>query len=248
MNLQSRSGSGGGAVPHLPLASESLHPVHSVLTEQESFQSIQSMQSFHSAISGWSSSGMQSHSIGGSSSSGGNSRSWFSRVGRLRRRSQGSGLSSGGGEHTKDVEAFHTPRSHLQNVSAAAATIGKPLKAQKLPRVSKPRQPSAFWRLMGIVRSETPSLLVGALGCIGHGSMMPAFATLLTSVLAIFHASNTDEMLQQARMYAISLAAVGLGACCAVTVQFYTFGAVGTKLARRLRVMLLGAILRQEIG
>jgi hypothetical protein len=78
--------------------------------------------------------------------------------------------------------------------------------------------------------------------------MMPAFATLLTSVLAMFHASSTAEMLQQARMYALSLAAVGLGACCAVAVQFYTFGAVGTKLARRLRVMLLGAILRQEIG
>jgi hypothetical protein len=78
--------------------------------------------------------------------------------------------------------------------------------------------------------------------------MMPAFATLLTSVLAIFHISSTAEMLQQAQFYAISLACVGLGSCCAVAVQFYTFGAVGTKLARRLRVLLLRAILRQEIG
>lgn len=91
-------------------------------------------------------------------------------------------------------------------------------------------------------------MVVGALGCMGHGSMMPAFACLLTSVLAIFHLGSTQEMLQQAHMYAVSLAGVGVGACCCVTVQFYCFGAVGSKLARRLRVMLLGAMLHQEIG
>jgi ATP-binding cassette subfamily B (MDR/TAP) protein 1 len=131
---------------------------------------------------------------------------------------------------------------------AAAAAAGRHVPALKAVKPDKPKQQGSFWRLMGIVRSETPALMVGALGCIGHGSMMPAFATLLASVLSIFHIDSTKEMLQQASMYAVSLAAVGLGACCAVTVQFFTFGAVGTKLARRLRVMLLGAILRQEIG
>jgi hypothetical protein len=215
--------------------------VHSALEEQESYQS------FHSAASGWSNSG----SMGTHVSSGGASKGWFSRVGKLRRRSQSSGCSSDGGAHAKDVEgAFYAPSSikaHAQ-VAAAANAAGKEAPGLKKRDAAKPKQPSSFWRLMSIVRSETPCLLVGALGCIAHGSMMPAFATLLVSVLAIFHASSTAEMLLQARVYAVSLAAVGLGACCAVTVQFYTFGAVGTKLARRLRVQLLGAILRQEIG
>lgn len=243
VQLQSRASSGSGAVPahHAPAAPESLCTVHSALEEQESYQS------FHSAASGWSS----SNSIGMQVSSGGASKGWFSRVGKLRRRSQSSGCStSGGGAHAKDVEgAFYAPSSgKAQTHFAMANAAGKAVPGLKKPKAAKTKQPSSFWRLMSIVRSETPCLLVGALGCIGHGSMMPAFATLLVSVLAIFHANSTAEMLQQARVYAVSLAAVGIGACCAVTVQFYTFGAVGTKLARRLRVKLLGAILRQEIG
>jgi hypothetical protein len=219
----------------MPAAPESLCTVHSALEEQESYQS------FHSAASAWSNSG----SIGMQVSKG-----WFSRDGKLRRRSQSSGRSSGGGAHAKDVEgAFYTPSSVKAYAQLAATTAaGKLAPDLKKPKAARPKQPSSFWQLMSIVRSETPCLLVGAPGCIGHGSMMPAFATLLVSVLTIFHASSTAEMLQQARVYALSLAAVGVGACCAVTVQFYTFGAVGTKLARRLRVRLLGAILRQEIG
>lgn len=256
VQLQSRSGSGGGAGGNsLCPPPESLCTVHSVLTEQESFHSMHSFQSFHSAVSGWSSLSGGQHNSSGVSSSSSNGKGWFSRVGRLRRRSQGSPGGSSGGGAKGDVETSFVPcskqqRAGLTATAAAphAAAAGKAPQGLKRHKAAAPKQPSSFWRLLRIVRSETTCLLVGALGCIGHGAMMPAFAALLTSVLAMFHASSTAEMLQQARMYALSLAAVGLGACCAVTVQFYTFGAVGTKLARRLRVMLLGAILRQEIG
>lgn len=195
--------------------------------------------SFHTAASAWTS----STNAATSNSSG--SKGWLNRLGRRRRRSSSSAASSGGA--SKDVEgAYLSPRSTQHRIALdAAAAAGKPV-----PFLSsaKPKPQPAFWRLLWLVRSETLSLAVGALACLGHGSMMPAFATLLTSILAIFQLSSSAEMLQQASMYAVSLAAVGIGACCCVTVQFYTFGAVGTKLARRLRVLLLEAILRQEIG
>lgn len=233
VQLQTRNGSGAGAIPSLSTtpAVEHISPEQGgTLDEQDSC---------HTAQSAWTS------STNTAVSSANGSKGWLSRLGRLRRRSSSSATSSGGG--SKDVEgAYPSPRSTQHRIAlAAAAAAGK-----SVPVLSpaKPKAQPAFWRLLRLVRSETLSLAVGALACMGHGSMMPAFASLLTSILAIFQLSSSAEMLQQASMYAVSLAAVGIGACCCVTVQFYTFGAVGTKLARRLRVLLLEAILRQEIG
>jgi ABC-type phosphate transport system ATPase subunit len=275
VQLQAKSGSGGGAAPshnHAPAPDTPLTLQPSLLEEQESFRTAASLQTaasyqtvasfqtansyqtaniYQTAASDWSSS-VQGNSNSNSSNHSHSSKGWFTRLGHLRRRSQGSGCVSAAespsATHFKDVEgAFHTPRStEHRRVLTVAAAAGKSVPELKPPK--QPPQPSAFWRLMRLVKTEATALAVGALGCLGHGSMMPAFATLLASILAIFHISSNSEMLEQARFYAISLACVGLGSCCAVAVQFYTFGAVGTKLARRLRVLLLGAILRQEIG
>lgn len=241
VQLQSRTGSGAGAIPSLNTAAatsttEHFSPEHAALDEQDSYYSAQSAQSTWSSCSNQSSSG--------------GSKSWLSRLGRRRRRSSSSAASTAGQGPIKDVEAAQgvsSPRSTEHRTAlAAAAASGKHV--PELPVMVRPQRPSAFWRLLWLVRSEWLLLVVGAFGCLGHGSMMPAFATLLTSILAMFQLSSSAAILQQASMYAVSLAGVGVGACCCVTIQFYMFGAVGTKLARRLRVLLLDAILRQEIG
>jgi hypothetical protein len=235
-------------------------------TEFATASLLEEQDSFHTVMSTYSSGGS---STGGSVQAG---RGWMSRLSRLRRRSSTSRGSFGGSSDAADVEnslstpqalqlqQIQVPRGGLGSqagtaagrpaVQSAVAALAAPLAAAAKQHAAAPgqRPPSAFWELLHMVESEGLCFAVGGLGCLGHGAMMPAFAALLTSILAIFQLQGSEEMLQAASSYALALANVGVGACCCVTVQFYMFGAIGTRLARRLRVLLLGAILRQEIG
>lgn len=102
-------------------------------------------------------------------------------------------------------------------------------------------------RIMSLNRPELPAAITGVLGSTGLGLMMPAFSIAFSSILAVFN-GPVDEVSAGARKWSLVFVGIGVGAIISALFQSYSFNYMGQKLAQRVRVLMLGALLRQEVG
>ncbi|KAL4457545.1 hypothetical protein ABPG75_012410 [Micractinium tetrahymenae] len=102
-------------------------------------------------------------------------------------------------------------------------------------------------RLASLNRPELPAALFGLAGSAALGMMMPAFSIALSSILSVFYGPVTD-IGSGASKWSLVFVGIGLGAVVAALFQSYSFNFMGQKLAQRVRVLMLQALLRQEVG
>mmetsp|Transcript_10713 Transcript_10713/g.25404 ORF Transcript_10713/g.25404 Transcript_10713/m.25404 type:complete len:1267 (+) Transcript_10713:289-4089(+) len=146
-------------------------------------------------------------------------------------------------------------RSWLRCLSAKAKQVPVSADEEMALDADKPREPDAggqagpkLGRLMALNAREWHLMVLGVIGSAGLGATMPAFAVALSSIIAVFFSPDLDEQKQKADMWCLIFVAVGvLSFVCSFLEQF-SFGVMGARLATRVRVMLFGAMLRQEVG
>jgi hypothetical protein len=91
-------------------------------------------------------------------------------------------------------------------------------------------------------------VILGAVGSIGHGVITPAFALMLSLMIGTFVLGRADRMKEEASLYGIILACIGIWSLLMITAQMWAFAVMGVRLAVRLRSLLMMSLLRQEIG
>eukprot|EP00887_Chlorella_sp_A99_P002677 scaffold6.g2677.t1 len=103
-------------------------------------------------------------------------------------------------------------------------------------------------RLAQLNTPELPYALGGMLGSVGLGMIMPIFAIAFSSVLAAFYVPNEEEMKSSVRKWCLVFVGIGVGTVIAAMLQGYCFNLMGQKLGVRVRVMLMRALMKQEVG
>jgi ATP-binding cassette subfamily B (MDR/TAP) protein 1 len=105
---------------------------------------------------------------------------------------------------------------------------------------------AALKRLARLNAPEIPYGVVGAIGSLCAGAIQPGFALAFSALIASFYLPDTQQLLQDARLFALIFVAIGFGGFLALLLQQACFGVMGQRLAARVRVLLLASILRQE--
>jgi ATP-binding cassette subfamily B (MDR/TAP) protein 1 len=102
-----------------------------------------------------------------------------------------------------------------------------------------------FTRLAAINAPEWPFLVIGTLASAALGMQMPAFALAVSNIIAVFFNPDRDYVRSEVSKWCWVFAGAGFGSLVMGVLQQYSFTYMGQKLTRRLRGMLLGAILHQ---
>eukprot|EP00891_Asterochloris_glomerata_P003655 jgi/Astpho2/3655/e_gw1.00059.3.1_t len=107
---------------------------------------------------------------------------------------------------------------------------------------------AGYGRLLALNRKEWPFAITGCIGSLGLGVLMPGFALALSHIITVYFNPNFHEMETTITRWCIVFAALGAVAFICAIVQSASFSAMGQKLARRLRVMLMAALFKQEVS
>ena len=105
-------------------------------------------------------------------------------------------------------------------------------------------------RIALLNKPELPAACTGILGSIGMGMVMPSFSIVFSSMIGVFYEYylNSPELVNQAQKWSLVFVAIGFGALVSALIQNYSFNYMGQRLGRRIRVLTMKALLRQEIG
>jgi hypothetical protein len=143
-----------------------------------------------------------------------------------------------------DLEAMGAPPVASWEPPALQDNAAEAAEAATSSRYSTRR---AFWRLAKMNAREAHLGVLGAVGSFGHGVITPGFALVLALMIGAFTSRGVD-LQQQAATYSAVLAGIGGWSLCMISMQMWALGAMGCRLASRVRGQLLGALLRQEVG
>lgn len=160
---------------------------------------------------------------------------------------------------SKDVEVVVDPAEPQATSSAAAAlSIEAAAKGSKQDQGkqkdsddSKKKEPEVkvpFSRLLALNRPEWMYLLLGSLASAVVGAIQPAFGFIITSLVSNFYTPDPAALRAAASFFCWMFFVIACGSLIAVGLQQWSFAVAGQALARRVRVMLFKAMLRQEIG
>ncbi|XP_053373101.1 ATP-dependent translocase ABCB1-like isoform X2 [Mercenaria mercenaria] len=107
---------------------------------------------------------------------------------------------------------------------------------------------SGLMRVLKMNASEWWSIMLGCIGSILNGGLMPAFAVIFAEILGVFSIESKDEQEKEITRYVLMF--VGLAGLSLITyfLQGYMFGRSGEYLTLRLRSLSFKAMLRQEIA
>lgn len=111
----------------------------------------------------------------------------------------------------------------------------------------EPAPKVGFLRLASLSRPELPAAITGILGSIGMGFIYPIFALAFSSLTATFYLPP-DEITSGAQKWSFAFMGVGFGSLFAAWLQSASFQYMGQKLCRRVRILMMQALLRQEVG
>jgi ATP-binding cassette subfamily B (MDR/TAP) protein 1 len=105
-------------------------------------------------------------------------------------------------------------------------------------------------RIAALNRPEMPAAICGILGSIGMGMLTPSFSIIFSSMVGVFYVYYDDasKIKSEAQKWSLVFMGIGFGAFFSAILQSYSFNYMGQKLGRRIRIMMMGALMRQEIG
>ncbi|XWS32858.1 hypothetical protein CRYUN_Cryun22dG0026200 [Craigia yunnanensis] len=105
-----------------------------------------------------------------------------------------------------------------------------------------------FCRLLKLNAPEWPYSIMGAVGSVLSGFIGPTFAIVMSNMIEVFYYTNPTSMERKTKEYVFIYIGAGLYAVIAYLIQHYFFSIMGENLTTRVRRMMLGVILRNEVG
>ncbi|KAL3678872.1 hypothetical protein R1sor_021828 [Riccia sorocarpa] len=112
---------------------------------------------------------------------------------------------------------------------------------------SKEGPQGSVWRLAKMNNPEAPYLVLGSLGAIGQGLILPMFGFLLSNVIQFLFKSPHD-IRREGKFWSLMFLALSGTTLIANPVQRFCFAKAGSALVRRVRRRTFNQVLRQEIG
>jgi ABC-type multidrug transport system fused ATPase/permease subunit len=103
-------------------------------------------------------------------------------------------------------------------------------------------------RLLELSKPETWWMVLGSIGAVVNGCVMPSFALVFGEFVDLFYKEESDEVEQQVNFWTGMFCLAGLGTLIGNALQFGAFGVAGAKLTERLRDMTLISVLQNEVG
>jgi ATP-binding cassette, subfamily B (MDR/TAP), member 1 len=111
---------------------------------------------------------------------------------------------------------------------------GKPIAASRL-----------LWRL---ALEEWDMLLLGLLGSMINGAGFPLLGYLISRSQNLFYYPDPNRVVSEGSFYGVMFVVLGIIICAARYAQEYGLGVMSERLARKLRGMAFGAMVRQQIA
>jgi len=130
-----------------------------------------------------------------------------------------------------------------------AEGVAAPLDApEKKAKQEEPLAKVGFKRLAKLNKPELPALFGGMLGSAAMGLVFPMFAVALSALIGVFYKPTAAEITSGVHKWSLVFMGLGLGTLVAAMAQSFCFNFMGQRLGARVRVLMLRALLRQEIG
>ncbi|CAG0912519.1 unnamed protein product [Notodromas monacha] len=163
-------------------------------------------------------------------------------------------------EEDKDIEADNrgsSKRKHRTRTDSSGVYGSKKLK--KMLSQDEPVQIAtveqkedlpkpSMSRIMKLNAPEWKIIVVGIIAAALNGGSMPAYAILFGEVLGTLSIAEEEEARRESLKYVYLFLGLGGVAGMAMFLQVFMFGVAGEKLTMRLRRILFGTMLKQEIG
>ncbi|XP_014102285.3 ATP-dependent translocase ABCB1 [Bactrocera oleae] len=108
---------------------------------------------------------------------------------------------------------------------------------------------SSLWPILKMNKPEWPQLLGGLLSSVVMGFAMPIFAILFGEILQVLAVRNNNQYVRDnTNKYSLYFLVTGIIVGLATFLQIYLFGIAGERLTERLRGLMFGTILKQEVA
>ncbi|KAI5083159.1 hypothetical protein GOP47_0002902 [Adiantum capillus-veneris] len=107
---------------------------------------------------------------------------------------------------------------------------------------------SHFWRLVKHNISEWPQALMGSFGCVLTGIVNPVAILIVASVLTGYYNPDHSRGKRAIRTDVEYFIILSLGAIIGYSLQEYFWGYVSERVIKRVRELMLSAILSNEVG
>jgi ATP-binding cassette, subfamily B (MDR/TAP), member 1 len=164
------------------------------------------------------------------------------------------------GVHTETPgSAINTKKKSLRRrkLAPGVANLAKQMKAGRNKKGGKNSEEEeeeddykevSLRRLAQLNRPELPAAIFGFLGSVAMGMLMPVFSLAFSSLIGVFYLTAPEEVESGAQKWSLVFTGIGFAAFFACILQTYCFNFMGQKLGRRVRVMMMQALLRQDVG
>jgi ABC-type multidrug transport system fused ATPase/permease subunit len=107
--------------------------------------------------------------------------------------------------------------------------------------------PVPLARLVSLSKPDMFWIIVGCVGGIVNGAVMPSFALIFGEFIDLFYKPE-DEVVDEVNMWTILFVAIGVATIIGQTAQSGAMGTSGAHLTERLRMMVVRSVLAQEVG
>ncbi|XP_059435410.1 ABC transporter B family member 4-like isoform X2 [Corylus avellana] len=135
---------------------------------------------------------------------------------------------------------FGVPRGLDVTNTAAAESYTPSVVPEKSPEVP-------ICRLAYLNKPEIPLILIGTVGAIISGVVLPIFGLLISSVIKAFF-EPPHELRKDSKFWATMFVVLGLVAFLSAPIRSYFFAVAGCKLIERIRAMCFEKVVRMEVG
>ena len=148
--------------------------------------------------------------------------------------------------HTS-IPSVSVPQPDYEDVLQIGQTMHMDIETSSEQKQKPIQKLKLFLRLLRLNLPECLFILVGILAAAGFGTVNVFFAIIFGNVLTMF-VDDPDIARPKSVEYALLFSGLGLACFVTIGLQGLMFGLSGERLTKRVRILMFGAMLKQDMG
>ncbi|EPZ35336.1 ABC transporter domain-containing protein [Rozella allomycis CSF55] len=141
-----------------------------------------------------------------------------------------------------------TEAEEIMHLKEEEETRQSLIKQKEEEKVKVENKKGDIWRVYKMALSEWHLLLVGLLGSMVLGSIMPLFGFVFAEILTVFFSSDMVKLRKDADFWSLMFLLIAIASFLANYFKMALFDIAGNRLTLRIRSMSFKAMLSQNIG